>query len=144
MWRCFKYQSQRDLATLCHQNVICATGGLIVHAFHAYAARRQRGSQAWMDEALARAGAEDDDIRCNRIDLLEMFGRQRIEGCYRPGRGSDFRQNYQAVVERKQIDLDPILIVRGDSLVLLGTGGVKLHEGVGWSKSAARRCNSDI
>lgn len=128
---CVEYQGQRDLAAFCHQDIVGAAGGLIVHAFDPYAARRQWRSQAWVYETLARASAENDDIRCNGVDLFEMFDCQGVEGIHRPRCRGNFGQYDEAVVEREQIDFNPVFIISGNSLILLGACVVKLHDGMG-------------
>ena len=127
----FEYQCQRNLAAFGHQDIVGAAGGLIIHAFDAYASRGQGRRQARVYETLAWAGAEYDDIRRDCIDLFKMLGRQGVEGAHRPRSRADFGQDYQAIVVRDQVDFNPVFIVRGNSLILLGKGAVQLHDGMG-------------
>jgi hypothetical protein len=83
----FEDQGQRDLAAFAHQHVIGAAGGAVVHAFHADVPARQAGDQAWVHEALARAGAEDDDVRRILRQFIEVGGGELVESVTFQGRG---------------------------------------------------------
>ena len=80
-----------------------------------------------MDEPLARAGAQDHDVRHGCIDLRKVLGSQLLEIGDRPGGWRHFRQYQQAVVKAPGIDFDPAIVVGGDCLILLGGGGMQLH-----------------
>jgi len=123
----FNNERQRYFSAFRHQDVIGPASGLIVHAFHADTACSQGGRQLGMHETLALPGAENDDVRLGRIDLLEMRRGQLVERRHWPGYRGCFRQDKQTMVETGGIDFDAVVVIGGDGLVLLGFCGMELH-----------------
>ena len=123
-------EREDDFAAFRHQDVVGATGGLAVHAFDADAARGEYTDQLGMDKALPCACAEDDDIGRSRADLREVIRGQVIERARWPCDGGDFGQHDEAAGKAYRIDLNSGLVVGGNSLVMLGGGGVELHDAI--------------
>ena len=81
-----------------------------------------------MDEVLAGAGAEDDDVRRGGIDLREMFGASSAsKEATGQATGGSFRHHQQAEIETHGIDFDAGIVVGGDGLILLSQRGVEFH-----------------
>ena len=126
----FEDECKDDLAPFRHQDVVGAAGGLAVHAFDPDAARGECGDQPGVDETLSCACAEDDDIGRSCVDLREVIRIQVIERTWGPCDGRDFGQYDEAVGKVYRVDLNPGMVVGGDSLVMLGGGGVELHDAI--------------
>ena len=121
-------EREDDLAAFAHQDVVRAAGGLAVHAFDTDAAGGKCADQLWMDKALPGPRAKDDDIGRRIGDLREMIRGQLVKSARWPDGRCDFRQNDQAMRKAYRIDFDAAIVVGRDSLVMLGGGGMELHD----------------
>src|SRR6185369_1229194 len=124
--RSCEQERRDDAAFLGHQDVVGAARGLQVHGFHADALRRQRLRQARMREALLRPGAEQQDLRPELQDRLEVRFRQGVEAGGAPWQqllgGDD-----EAAVAALAVDQHISVSVTGESVQRRGGGGMELH-----------------
>lgn len=126
----FEDEGKHDFAAFRHEDVVGAAGGLAVHAFDADAACGKGADQSWMYKSLPDTRAEYDYVRRCRVDLCKMIGVQIVEGSRWPHDWRYFGKNYQAVGKTYGIDLDPCFVIGRDSLVVLGGGGMELHDAI--------------
>lgn len=121
-------QCQSHLATFAHQDIVSSAGRLVIHAFNPDTASSEGRCQARMDESLSFSRSEYHNIGIGGIDLRKMLSCEALKRSRRPGNGRRFRQDDEAAGKTHCVDFDCLIIVASHGLIVLGRGGVELHD----------------